>query len=217
MVFDYARMAVQVFLVIGGDIVAKTLAPRGRFVHTHPWRLIVQRYVRLVPPLAIALVLVRICSAVSQPWLAADFVPSVPSLPQVIDHLTLLKSILGIEPLSIGLWYVAIDFQPFACMALLLWFAKGHARWAVLLLHCLAHFSGAGVEPLGAAQRDPDHAAACPGFGPAAHAGGQRLRAVPDARRRDHPGQCAVGASGVELCQRRSRGDAAGLTGLCGG
>jgi peptidoglycan/LPS O-acetylase OafA/YrhL len=132
--FDYARMAVQVFLVIGGYFAARTLAPHGRFPHMRPWRLLVQRYVRLVPPLAIALVLVGVSSALSQPWLEADFVPTGPSLSQVLAHLTLLNSILGFEPLSIGLWYVAIDFQLFATMALVLWFGRGYARWAVLLL-----------------------------------------------------------------------------------
>lgn len=132
--FDYARMAVQVFLVIGGYLAAGTLAPQGRFPHFHPWTLLAQRFVRLVPPLAMALLLVGMSSVLSQPWLDADFVPSGPSLSQVLAHLTLLNSILGVEPMSIGLWYVAIDFQLFATMALLLWFAKAYARRAVLLL-----------------------------------------------------------------------------------
>jgi peptidoglycan/LPS O-acetylase OafA/YrhL len=132
--FDYARMAVQVFLVIGGYFAARTLAPQGRFVHLHPGRLLVQRFVRLVPPLAMALLLVGVCSALAQPWLEADFVPDEPGLWQVLAHLALLSSILGFEPLSIGLWYVAIDFQLFASMALVLWCSRGYARWAVLLL-----------------------------------------------------------------------------------
>ena len=132
--FGYARMAVQVFLVIGGYFAARTLAPRGSFPHTRPWRLLAQRFVRLVQPLAIALLLVGLSSALSQPWLEADFVPTEPSLSQVLAHLTLLNSILGVEPLSIGLWYVAIDFQLFATLAQVLWFGRAYARWAVLLL-----------------------------------------------------------------------------------
>lgn len=135
--FEYARMAVQVFLVIGGYFAASALASHGMMQGKHPGRKIVQRYVRLMPPLAAALVLTMVCSALARPWLAADFIPQAPTWGQLLAHLTLSFDVLGIEPLSIGIWYVAMDFQLFALMALLLWLAKARAQ-AVVAVAMLA-------------------------------------------------------------------------------
>ena len=63
--FDYARMAVQVFLVIGGYLAAGTLAPRGYLQHARPWSIVAQRYVRLALPFGIALLVVVACSAMA--------------------------------------------------------------------------------------------------------------------------------------------------------
>jgi peptidoglycan/LPS O-acetylase OafA/YrhL len=53
--FDYARMAVQVFLVIGGYFAASSLAPHGYWQRSQPLRGVAQRFVRLVLPLGAAL------------------------------------------------------------------------------------------------------------------------------------------------------------------
>ena len=45
-------------------------------------------------------------------------VPARASLGQWVAHATLMHGILGIESLSAGVWYVAIDFQLFTLMAL---------------------------------------------------------------------------------------------------
>ena len=42
--FDYGRMAVQVFLVVGGFLAASSLAPRGEAAFSQPGRLIFRRY-----------------------------------------------------------------------------------------------------------------------------------------------------------------------------
>jgi peptidoglycan/LPS O-acetylase OafA/YrhL len=52
--FDYGRMAVQVFLVIGGYLAAMALAPKGELKAEAPWRPIAQRYLRLAPSYAVA-------------------------------------------------------------------------------------------------------------------------------------------------------------------
>ncbi len=129
--FDYARMAVQVFLVIGGYLAAGTLAPHGYLQHARPWRLVAQRYVRLALPFGIALLLVVACSAVARQWLHDDFIPPAPSAIGLLAHLVLLFDIFGVDPLSVGVWYVAIDFQLFAVMAILLWVGRRAAQWLV--------------------------------------------------------------------------------------
>lgn len=129
--FDYARMAVQVFLVIGGYFAASSLAPHGYFQRKDPWRSVVQRYVRLVPPFSAALVLTIFCSVWARQWLQDDFIPLAPGWSQMAAHLTLLFGVLEIEPLSAGIWYVAIDFQLFAMMAIVLWWSR---RQALLLV-----------------------------------------------------------------------------------
>jgi peptidoglycan/LPS O-acetylase OafA/YrhL len=129
--FDYARMAVQVFLVIGGYLAAGTLAPHGYLQHHRPWRVVAQRYVRLALPFAIALLLVVACSAAARQWLQDDFIPPQPSAIGLLAHLVLLFDIFGVDPLSVGVWYVAIDFQLFAVMAVLLWVGGRAAQWLV--------------------------------------------------------------------------------------
>ncbi|MEO7106339.1 MAG: acyltransferase family protein [Rhodoferax sp.] len=131
--FAYARMAVQVFLVIGGYLAAGTLAPHGHLQRQAPWRSVAQRYVRLVLPFGVALLLVTACSALARQWLQADFIPAAPSPFALLAHFALLFDILGYESLSSGVWYVAIDFQLFAAMALLLWVGGRAAQWLVVL------------------------------------------------------------------------------------
>ena len=129
--FDYARMAVQVFLVIGGYLAAGTLAPHGRLQRKSPWHNIAQRYVRLALPFGAALLLVIACSALARLWLDADFIPTAPSLVALLAHFVLLFDIFDYDALSVGVWYVAIDFQLFAVMAILLWIGGRAALWLV--------------------------------------------------------------------------------------
>ncbi|MES2947611.1 MAG: acyltransferase family protein [Pseudomonadota bacterium] len=131
--FGYARMAVQVFLVIGGYLAAGTLAPHGYLQRSGPWRSIAQRYVRLALPFAAALLLVIACSALARLWLDADFIPAAPSLVALLAHFVLLFDIFDYESLSVGVWYVAIDFQLFAVMAILLWIGGRAAQWLIAL------------------------------------------------------------------------------------
>jgi peptidoglycan/LPS O-acetylase OafA/YrhL len=135
--FDYARIAVQVFLVIGGYLAAGTLAPHGYFQHLRPWRSIVQRYVRLALPFGVALLLVVACSAVARQWLQDEFIPPPPSFVALFAHFSLLFDIFDYSSLSVGVWYVAIDFQLFALLAILLWIG-GRAALCLVGLCMLA-------------------------------------------------------------------------------
>ncbi len=132
--YDYARMAVQVFLVLGGYLAVRSLAPAGEFRGTTPWRAILQRYQRLILPLLAALLLAVVSAALARQWLSDDFIPDAPAWGQTLAHAGLLHGVLGVDSLSAGVWYVAIDFQLFALMAVLLWLGRRpHGAQALLL------------------------------------------------------------------------------------
>jgi peptidoglycan/LPS O-acetylase OafA/YrhL len=140
--YEYARMAVQVFLVLGGYLAAASLAPQGHGQAGDPWPRMGRRFVRLVVPYAVALVVAIVVSAAVRPWFDHASVSGEPDLGQLIAHALLLQNILGEESLSAGVWYVSIDFQLFAVTVLLLagvrraglalrrrWGAEAVARW----------------------------------------------------------------------------------------
>jgi peptidoglycan/LPS O-acetylase OafA/YrhL len=139
----YGRLAVQVFLVVGGYLAARQLAPQGRLqLSQSPLRVVGDRYLRLALPYGAALALVIACSALVRPWLDHDSVPDAAQVGEVLIHLLLLQDLVGVEALSAGVWYVAIDFQLFVGLLFLLWTAArlGHrlpasmpiAAWLVL-------------------------------------------------------------------------------------
>jgi peptidoglycan/LPS O-acetylase OafA/YrhL len=117
--YNHARLAVQVFLVLGGYLAAGSLAPQGVARFDSAVSQIGKRFVRLMVPLAAALALAIVAAALVRPWLDHPSVPGVPQWPQLLAHALLLQDVLGEEALSAGVWYVAIDFQLFAGTALL--------------------------------------------------------------------------------------------------
>ena len=71
--FDYGRMAVQVFLVVSGFLFATRFTPASPALGA-PLALLFQRYTRLVVPYSAALLLAIACSAVAGVWyVAIDF------------------------------------------------------------------------------------------------------------------------------------------------
>lgn len=133
--YDYGRMAVQIFLVVGGFLAAASLAPRGSSVIREPLQLILRRYRRLALPLMVAVVITIVVAASVRPWLPHPSVPDSPGFWQLLAHLFLLQDLLGQEALSAGIWYVAIDFQLFVIsIALLTLWPDARHRWAVLVL-----------------------------------------------------------------------------------
>jgi len=137
---EYARIAVQAFLVIGGFLGARSLAPDGVLLARHPLRLVVERYVRLVVPFAAALALAVVLAAVARLGMDHDSIPAPAGLLQIGAHLLLLHDLLDYEALTAGAWYVAIDLQLFALMTLLLWLARGPAATGAV-----PSFRGAGL------------------------------------------------------------------------
>ena len=113
-------MAVQVFLVLGGYLAMASLAPQGLARFDSAPLQVARRYVRLAIPYAVALLVAVLVAALVRPWFAHPSVPAEPSLPQLLANALLLQDIVGEEALSAGVWYVAIDFQLFALLVLLL-------------------------------------------------------------------------------------------------
>lgn len=117
--YDYGRMAVQVFLVLGGFLAAASLAPQGTASFTQPGRLVFRRYRRLVLPYMVALAASVLVTALVRPWFDNPSVSDAPTLWQLLSHVLLLQDVLGQEALSAGVWYVAIDMQLFVLSVLI--------------------------------------------------------------------------------------------------
>ncbi len=128
---EYARMAVQVFLVLGGYFAAAALAPQGVGRHPHFWPVLSKRFVRLSLPYSAALVVAIVVNeTVRGLGFEHDSVSATPTWASVIAHLLLLHSVADFESISAGVWYVAIDFQLYALCLLWLWLCKQGSRWA---------------------------------------------------------------------------------------
>ena len=151
----YARLAVQMFFVLAGFLVASQLAPEGfarklgftralaqtrsRNINANPSNplasqpatsgtaassrsvlsLIIKRYIRLVTPFLFAIASAILITAIVRPWFVHDSLSAPPSLAQLLAHALLLHDLTGVEALSAGVWYVAIDFQLFILTVLL--------------------------------------------------------------------------------------------------
>lgn len=128
--YDYARIAVQVFLVIAGFLAARGLAPDAmpREQHSLP-RLLLARYCRLALPLTVAVILSILSASIARQLMVHESIPDTPELWQFISHTLLLHGVTEQESLSAGVWYVAIDFQLFAAFAGMLWLAGKLPRW----------------------------------------------------------------------------------------
>jgi len=145
---QYGRLAVQVFLVLGGYLAAASLAPAGLARFDAAGTQIGRRFVRLVVPYAVALVAALLAAAAVRPWLGDHpSVPAEPSIAQLLAHAVLLHDVFGEEALSAGVWYVAIDFQLFASAVLLMaavrrWGGSPQraavATWVAVALACAA-------------------------------------------------------------------------------
>ena len=125
--FDYGRMAVQVFLVVAGYLMAAQLSQLARQERHTPFiQLLHKRYTRLVIPYVLALLFgIALSSGVH--WLF-DVEPfeSVSSWAQWLTHVFLLETWLHQPHIAAGVWYVAIDFQLYALMAAVFCFCQRH-------------------------------------------------------------------------------------------
>ena len=117
-VFDYSRLAVQVFLVMGGFLAAPALR---QWQSTEPlapsaWVLVMRRFVRLIPPYLIALLLISAIVALARPFVAGDWLVEAPSWQSVLAHTLTVQAWFDLPSLSVGVWYVAMDFHLYLLM-----------------------------------------------------------------------------------------------------
>ncbi|MBI2305722.1 MAG: acyltransferase [Rhodocyclales bacterium] len=119
--YDYGRMAVQVFLVVAGFLAARALAPDGAPLAVRPLSLLWRRYARLAPPFLASILLAVAAAAVARGSVAGDMVPEAPTLMQLLAYVFFLHSLLGVPSLSTGVWYVPVDLQLYAILVGLFW------------------------------------------------------------------------------------------------
>jgi peptidoglycan/LPS O-acetylase OafA/YrhL len=137
--YQYGRMAVQVFLVVGGYLSARGLLADGQALRADadPGALLWKRYQRLGLPFIAAVLLTLGCSWLVAPWLP-ELVPQQVGVGQLLAHALLLHGVLGYESLTVGAWYVAIDLQLFALLLGLAWLSRRVSAplraWAAPLL-----------------------------------------------------------------------------------
>lgn len=135
--YEYGRMAVSVFLAIGGFLTGQKLSQGNLFAKKSVFELIGKKYLRLVVPYSAAIALAITCSFVASLWMTHESISSLPEPTQLLTHLFFLQNILGYESLSAGLWYVAIDFQLFAISALTIFLVErlSPASWSHTKTH----------------------------------------------------------------------------------
>lgn len=125
--------ATQVFFVLGGFVLARSLAERS-------WNLrqlslmLSRRCCRLGLPYLAVIALVIPVYAFARGWVPDSVIGSSISWPQLLAHLFFLQDILGYEALSAGLWFVCINIQLCVLFAGLLWLrdGPGQGRFDVL-------------------------------------------------------------------------------------
>lgn len=150
-----ARIAVQIFLVAGGFLAARALAPTGSLIARNPLVLLKNRYFKLATPYIAAIILSILCAAVARRLMEHHSIPNPPSLRQVLAHIALLQNILAYDALSAGIWYIAIDFQLFALLLGVLWLARAASvRSAALPIFSVLLVSGLALVSLFYFNRD---------------------------------------------------------------
>jgi len=156
----YARLAVQMFFVLAGFLVAAQLAPDGPALRLallsssspgssarptpSAFTLILKRYRRLATPFFFAIACAILITAIVRPWFVHDSLSAPPSLAQLLAHVLLLHDLTGVEALSAGVWYVAIDFQLFILTVLLTVFSARVASTWRWVFPCLMMMLAAG-------------------------------------------------------------------------
>ncbi len=119
--FEYGRYAVQIFLVIAGYLAAQSLSrhPNAKFSAHSLLKLILNRYLRLFAPYAAALIFTIVCAYIARLWVNDEFVGQSETLSQFLAHLFFIQGILGLDSISAGAWYIAIDWQLYSVLAIL--------------------------------------------------------------------------------------------------
>ena len=131
--YDYARMAVQIFFVIGGYLAARSIFSNKNNIRSLGFNLI-NRYFRLMMPFMCAVLIAIICAVIARGVMHHEFIPDLPKLPQFMSHVFLLHGVLDFDSLLAGAWFIAIDFQLFLAILCISWFGGKTADSRTLIL-----------------------------------------------------------------------------------
>jgi len=133
--YDYARMAVQIFFVIGGYLAARSIFSGRNNTSSLTFNLF-NRYLRLIIPFFFALILAITCAAISRALADHEFIPDLPKLSQFLSHVFLLHGVLDFDSLLAGAWFIAVDFQLFLVMLCIAWLGgkAADSRKAILVI-----------------------------------------------------------------------------------
>ena len=149
--FEYGRYAVQIFLVMAGYLAAQSLTRYAnvQFSANGLLKVILNRYLRLFAPCTAALILTIACAYVARFWVNDEFVGESETLAQFLAHLFFIQGILGLDSISAGAWYIAIDWQLYSVLAILLIFFPRYQAviWviSVLAVSSLLFFNRSGL------------------------------------------------------------------------
>jgi len=129
---NYGKLSVQCFLVMGGFMAAAALLPGGSKPWVAPrlaqWPGIVwRRYKRLAKVYFVGLAAAIVCAIVARMLIDEPSTPAAPDLYSLVAHLFFAQDLLGVPALTAGAWYMAIDLQLYALLALLCVLAAGVA------------------------------------------------------------------------------------------
>jgi len=148
--FEYGHYAVQIFLVMGGYLAAQSLTRSRNLKNVRDvLKTIVNRYLRLFAPYVVVLLVTIACAWVARFWVQDEFVGESETMTQFLAHLFFLQGILGLDAIFAGVWYVAIDWQLYAILALMLGMFPGFRSlvWilTVLCVASLLYFNRLGA------------------------------------------------------------------------
>jgi peptidoglycan/LPS O-acetylase OafA/YrhL len=138
---NYGSYAVELFLVMAGYLATQSLT---RFAHI-PFSVsgytqaIINRYIRLLGPYVVALLITIACAYIARLWISDEYVGATETFTQFLAHLFLLQGVLGVDSISAGVWYIAIDWQLYAILTLLL---MSYSNYRILIWSLIALLLG---------------------------------------------------------------------------
>lgn len=140
---NYGRYAVEIFLVMGGYLAIKNISTQvsAKGLLTP----VFNRYLRLVPTYFTALFFTIICATIARYFNFQLYMGQPETIWQVLSHLILMQQILGFESISLGVWYVAIDWQLYFFFATIFFFLKSYKKsiliLSIFMLSAFCYFS----------------------------------------------------------------------------
>jgi len=85
----------------------------------HVPNIVLGRYSRLAKVYFIGLAAALMCAAIARGWIQEPSMPAAPDLLGLVAHLFFAPDLLGVPALTAGAWYMAIDLQLYAMLALM--------------------------------------------------------------------------------------------------